>query len=199
MRRAPELLPTLLGAYASVAAVAAAITVLLGRDPWATASWVGLGGAAAHGWSLALGLLLGVATILATRVIVPRAAWGRALHAELRPAVRGVAGGPLALMALASGVAEEVFFRGLLTPLLGVVLSSLAFGLVHQTRGRARWTWAVWAGVMGLLFALVFELTGSLLGPVVAHVLINGANLRFLRDTDIERPPRPLGGLLDRA
>jgi membrane protease YdiL (CAAX protease family) len=39
---------------------------------------------------------------------------------------------------------------------------------------------------MGMLFGLVFEVTGSLLGPVIAHVLINGANLRFLRDTDVE-------------
>jgi membrane protease YdiL (CAAX protease family) len=53
---------------------------------------------------------------------------------------------------------------------------------------------------MGLLFGALFLATGSLVGPLLAHAAINIANLRFIRDTDIEAPkPRRLGGLLGRA
>jgi hypothetical protein len=133
-----------------------------------------------------MGALLGAATVLVSRMLTRRAKWARALHAALRPAVRDVDGGTIAVMALASGVGEELFFRGLLVPVVGVVVSSVAFGLLHQVRGPARWAWAAWAFAMGVLFALVFVITGSLVGAIVAHVAINGANLRFIRDVDPE-------------
>ena len=56
-----------------------------------------------------------------------------------------------------------------------------------------------WATVMGLLFGILFAATGSLVGPIVAHAIINAANLRFLRDNDPEAVPKPLGGLLRRT
>jgi membrane protease YdiL (CAAX protease family) len=46
---------------------------------------------------------------------------------------------------------------------------------------------------MGILFGLAFVITGSLVGPIVAHVAINFANLRFIRDTEpggYSRSPR---------
>ena len=61
---------------------------------------------------------------------------------------------------------EELFFRGLLATTIGLIASSLAFGLLHQMRGRVRWVWAGWATVMGLLFGALFLATGSLLGPL---------------------------------
>jgi membrane protease YdiL (CAAX protease family) len=57
----------------------------------------------------------------------------------------------------------------------------------------------LWATVMGLAFGLVFRVTGSLVGPMIAHVAINAVNLRLLRDAAPEpRRPRRLGGLLAR-
>ncbi len=189
-----------LTAYGFALALTLTVAAAFEQDVLFTPSWLGLANTSAVAWSVVMGLALGVATVLVTRIVVRRARWARVLHAELRPSVRDAPGGTLVVMALASGVGEELLFRGLLTPLVGVVLSSVAFGLVHQVRGPARWVWVAWASVMGLLFALVFRLTGSVAGPVVAHVLINGANLRFLRDTDVEPASgRALGGLLGRA
>jgi hypothetical protein len=52
---------------------------------------------------------------------------------------------------------------------------------------------------MGLLFGEIYAMTGSLVGPLVAHGAINYSNLRFLRDNDPSPPPaRSLGGLLRR-
>ncbi len=188
----------LLLAYGAIGGASAAFALALGRDPLTCAGWLGTGGAAAALVSVGLGLLLGTATVLSTRIMVRRAAWARALHAALRPAVHGAGDAGLVGVALASAIAEELLFRGLLVPVAGVVGSAVVFGALHQIRGRGRWGWMAWATVMGLLLGGLFAATGSLIGPVVAHALVNAANLRFLRDNDPDARRRPLGGLLRR-
>lgn len=140
---------------------------------------------AGHALSLALGSLLAYLTVKATPPLVRRSAWVRALHVDLRPAVRGAGTGTLVVLGIASALAEELLFRGMLLTVTGLAVSSLAFGLLHQTRGRARWVWAGWATLMGLSFGAIFLVTGSLLGAIVAHAAINVRNLRFLRDTEV--------------
>jgi membrane protease YdiL (CAAX protease family) len=188
----------LVAAYLAVGVVAAGISAALGRNPITCDGWLGLRGAASWLVSLGLGVLLGATTIAATPAMVRRWRWARALHLALRPAVHRAGDGALLSVALASAVGEELLFRGLFVPLVGVVVSSVAFGVLHQIRGRARWGWIGWATLMGLLFGSVFAMTGSLLGPLLAHAAINHSNLRFLRDNDPAPPRRPLGGLLRR-
>jgi uncharacterized protein len=148
--------------------------------------------------SLAAGLALAFATVHATRVLVRRSASVRALSQDLQPSVRDAGDGTLLVLGIASGVAEELFFRGLLVPVLGVVLPALAFGALHRLRGPSGRVWSVWAAVMGLLFGGLFVLTGSLVGPIAAHVLINVLNLRLVRDLNTAPSARALGGLLRR-
>jgi uncharacterized protein len=189
-----------LAGYAVVGGLSAAVAVALGYDPLSCEGWLHASGAASLLLSLGLGLCLGAGTVAATRAIVRRAEWARALHAALRPAVHGTHDGVLFALAIASATGEELLFRGLLVPIVGVVASSLVFGVLHQIRGRGRWGWVAWASVMGLLFAAIFRATGSLAGALVSHAAINHANLRFLRDNDPEpRPSRALGGLLNRS
>jgi uncharacterized protein len=187
-----------LAAYLAVAVVAAGVSVTLGRNPVACDAWLDAGGVAAVLVSLGVGVCVGSMTVAASRVMVRRAEWARSLHAALRPAVHGTGDGWLAAIALASATGEELLFRGLLVPMLGLVASAMVFGALHQIRGRARWGWLAWATVMGLLFGAMFLATGSLAGPIVAHAIINAANLRFLRDNDPAPRPRALGGLLRR-
>jgi membrane protease YdiL (CAAX protease family) len=185
-------------AYAAVGAVAIGASLALGRNPIACDAWIGARGAASWVLSVGLGLLLGATTIAATRIMVRRTGWARELYFALRPAVQGESGAMLLVVAVASGTGEELFFRGLLVPFVGVIASSIFFGALHQIRGRARWGWMAWATLMGLLFASVFAATGSLAGPLIAHAAINHANLRFLRDNHAAPRRRPLGGLLRR-
>jgi uncharacterized protein len=197
-RRRPALV--ILSAYAALGAGAAAVSMALGQDPVSMPGWLGIGGPAAAALvSAGAGVCVGALTVAGTRVLVRRAPWARALHEALRPAVKGAADGWLFALAAASAVGEELLFRGLLVPLLGVVLPSLAFGVLHQVRGPARWGWMAWASLMGLLFSVLYAATGSLVGPVVAHLMINGANLRYLRDVEPGALRRKkLGGLLRR-
>jgi membrane protease YdiL (CAAX protease family) len=182
-----------------VGAVACGVSFTLGRNPFTCEGWMGARGPASWLLSLGLGLLVGTLTIAVTPIFVQRWHWASALHSALQPTVRGSGDGALFAVAVASAAGEELFFRGLLVPLAGVVASSVLFGALHQIRGYARWGWMVWACVMGLLFAAIFAATGSLAGPLVAHAAINHHNLRFLRDHNPSTRTRTLGGLLRRG
>jgi len=194
----PEPALVVAAAYAAAGGLAGLISLLLGRNPVACDGWLGARGLSSVLLSVGLGLPLGSATIAITRVVVQRSRWAHALHAALRPTVSGTGDAALFAVAAASSAGEELLFRGLLVPIIGVVASSLVFGGLHQVRGRARWGWMGWATVMGLLFGTLFAATGSLAGPLVAHAAINHSNLRFLRDNDPHGRPRALGGLLRR-
>jgi len=185
--------------YGALGLVAIGAALARGQSPVGAEAWLPLGGTLGHVASIAGGIVLAAATIKATRHFVRRWGWARALLADLRPGIRHAGEGAIVVLGIASAASEELFFRGLLATTFGLIASSLAFGLLHQTRGRVRWVWAGWATVMGLLFGALFLATGSLLGPLLAHAAINIANLRFIRDTDVEAPsPRRLGGLLGR-
>jgi CAAX protease family protein len=190
--------PLALAVYGTLTVITLGVAIARGRSPIEVEGWIPITAPIGHVVSVAAGAALAVLTIRATREFVRRWGWARMLHADLRPAVKHARDATIVVLGVASGIGEELFFRGLLTEAFGIIASSLAFGVVHQLGGRVRWIWAGWATVMGVLFGTLFLATGSLLGPILAHTFINVANLRFLRDTDVEpKKPRRLGGLLD--
>ncbi len=199
-------------AYAAVAAVGFGIAALRGQPnvfmlPLDVADAYGgkpnaslrLGGSdwEAHLTSLAGGLGLAVAVIGATRWLVRTQTWAEALHEDLRPMARALGTEAIIPVALASSFGEEVLFRGALVPALGVVASSILFGALHQMRGRSRLSWVAFAVVVGMMLGFLFRATGSLIGPIVAHAVINAVNLRFLI-THAPGRRGDLGGLLRR-
>jgi hypothetical protein len=154
-----------------------------------------------HGSSCAAGVALALLVIGSTRVTVRRWGWARRLHDELRVVAVGMRTPTVVLVALLSSLGEEMLFRSLLTPLTGVWLQALGFGLLHQVRGPSRWVWVGWATLVGLALGAIYWATGSLLGAILAHALINAVNLAYLRDHAAKPPGPPPGGLLaaDRA
>jgi membrane protease YdiL (CAAX protease family) len=185
-------------AYASMAGVAIMVSELwLDRSAWAYPHpWLHLPGLVGHAYSLAIGLALGAVVVVLTRRLVERFAWAQELASALRPFARGLSGSGIVLVALLSSLGEELLFRGLLEPWLGLWAQALLFGVLHQMRGPSRWAWIGWASIIGLLFGVVFAATGSLLGPLAAHALINGFNLNYLQNHDPDVSRRGLGGLL---
>jgi uncharacterized protein len=83
-------------------------------------------------------------------------------------------------LALLSGFAEELFFRGAVQGTLGWVAAMLLFGLLHSGPGKAFRIWTLFALLAGLLFGVLMAWRGNLLGPIVGHVLVNAVNLRRL-------------------
>lgn len=188
-------------AVAYLAASASAISLALlwrGSSPFSYgAPWLVLPAVESHVCSVGLGFALGALVALSTRIFVTRFAWARNLHVELRPVARDLSALGIVAVATFSALGEELWFRGLLQPWVGLWLQALAFGMVHsQLRGPSRWAWVGWATIMGLAFGALFALTGSLAGPIVAHALINGLNLAFLKSHDPVPRRRALGGLL---
>ncbi len=86
-------------------------------------------------------------------------------------------------LALLSGLAEELFFRGAVQGAVGWIPASLLFALLHTGPGPAFRLWTLFAAVAGLLLGALMAWRGNLLGPIVAHALVNGVNLWRLADS----------------
>lgn len=185
------------GTYAVLAAVALVLIWPRGSPIEHPSPILALHDGSAHAWSLGVGLAFAALLVMASRITVQRYRWARRLHSELRPFARELTPTAILVLALLSSLGEELLFRGLLQPWLGRVLhpwaglslQAVLFGLAHQMPGPSRWIWAGWAFLVGLALGVLFELTGSLLGPLAAHALVNGVNLSFLKHHDpAERP-----------
>lgn len=174
------------GGYALLATVATALALAL-RDglPWIHPEpWCPSPPAVSLVMSAVLGLAVATVLVAMTRMAVPRFEWARRLHCELRPVARDLTAGQILLVAGLSSLGEELLFRGLLTPTIGIIGSALLFGFAHQMKGPSRWVWVGWATVVGAGLGAIFTLTGSLVGPLLAHAIVNAVNLTYLRDHD---------------
>ncbi len=131
-------------------------------------------------YPLAVGLGVGLAMVVVCRLL---ARWLPAVR-KLEEGFRGLLG-PMTLWevllaAAASGVAEEIFFRGALQPLLGLWVTSAIFALLHLGPSEAFKVWPVMAFVAGVLLGGLFEWSGSVWPSVLAHAAVNFVNLLYL-------------------
>jgi uncharacterized protein len=186
----------LLLVYGIVAVLAASVLAFLRDPPFDhPAPWVTLLAERGLVLGVVLALVFAGVVLASTAVLVARFEWARSVAHELGPFALGLTGPQLVALLGLAGLAEELVFRALLAPTLGVVVSSLLFGLVHQMGGKGRWPWVFWAFLVGLGFASIYAVSGSLLGPLLAHAIINGVNVARVRR--MQTPPRrpSLGGL----
>ncbi|HEY8152917.1 MAG TPA: CPBP family intramembrane glutamic endopeptidase [Myxococcota bacterium] len=126
------------------------------------------------------GLLAAAIVVLLSRQLTQRTRFGEQLARSLRAALGPLSLAECWLLALLSGVAEESFFRGALQPQVGLLAASLLFGAAHFVPRRELLPWTVFSIAAGLLLGWLFDATGNLIAPVVAHAVINGVNLRHL-------------------
>jgi len=131
-------------------------------------------------WHALLGLAAGGGLIAVSRLWTHYTEMGRDLALRLAEILGPLSWASLVVLALASGLCEEAFFRGALQPRVGLVIASLLFGLAHLVPTRELASWAGFALLAGLLLGALFDYSGNLLAPAIAHVLVNGVNLRWL-------------------
>ncbi|MEH1837633.1 MAG: CPBP family intramembrane glutamic endopeptidase [Nostoc sp.] len=103
---------------------------------------------------------------------------------------------PLALpdliwLGLLPGLSEELLFRGVMLPALGldhlaVIISSLCFGILHLS-GSQQWSYVIWATFVGMIFAYSALLTGNLLVPIVAHIITNWISSYFWKMSQLRQ------------
>jgi membrane protease YdiL (CAAX protease family) len=161
----------------------------------AAAVWNGLRGRelAPPGDSVPISIILGIlaaAVTVSAGLLTYRAIPAlRRLADELSPVlVDGSSRSDLVLLAVFSGIGEEVFFRGAVQPEFGIVAASLAFGVLHIGPDRRFLIWTAWAVAAGFLFGALFTFTGGVLAPIVAHTLHNGATFLIWKRA---RGPKP--------
>lgn len=137
--------------------------------------------AAKGAWSLGaavfVGLAVGLAAVGVSELLTRWTDLGEGLADVLGESLAGIGMGDAILLALASGVAEEMLFRGALQPAVGLVWASLIFGACHFLPRKELMLWSVYAVLMGLAFGWLYQWTGHLVAPIAAHVLVNGINL----------------------
>jgi membrane protease YdiL (CAAX protease family) len=178
----PSRAALIIGLYGGLAGLAVLVGVLRGHP-----DIYRVGGSAP--WKLALSPLVGVACGLAivflTRLCVHRFEWARRLHRSFRGLLGALHGGEIWILAFASSVGEELFFRGALLPWLGVWGQAVVFALLHVGPGVRYLPWTLAAFLVGLLFGGLVLGLGDLGAPIVAHFTINFLNLRYIVAVDL--------------
>jgi len=85
------------------------------------------------------------------------------------------------LVALASGLGEEIFFRGFLQSWWGLLGSSVVFALLHVGPDRRFVSWPFLAFGASLLLGGLLIYTGTIWASVIAHATVNFVNLNHIQ------------------
>jgi len=164
--------------------ITAAAVLLLWRS--ASIPGAGLGLTAPRSWPLTVGVLVAISAALvwSSLRLRPRAD-------KLREKIKDSVGALVpdsrperswwAAVSVGAGISEELVFRGFLLYYLSlylphlnsaerVLLASFSFGLAHIYQGKSG---AIGTGIVGLILAGLYLLTGSLLLPVVIHAMVD--------------------------
>jgi membrane protease YdiL (CAAX protease family) len=148
-------------------------------------------GARARWREIGLGVVFGVAAwcaVIATLVVVAlvlAALGGEGLLPKQPPAlIPWLAGRPLLVrvgLALSAGAVEEMFFRGLLQPRIGLAASTAMFALAHLSYGQP----FVLVGVtlLSVLYGLLVRWRQNLWAAMTAHALFDGIQLLIVIPT----------------
>lgn len=99
---------------------------------------------------------------------------------ELAPAFADITWSDIILLSLASGFCEEVLFRGVLQNQFGLFGASVLFGIVHCPSLKYP-HYGIWALIAGLGLGYLYQSTGSLWTPIIAHVVNNILGLFVLK------------------
>lgn len=140
---------------------------------------------------LGVGLFAGSVLILVWILARQNLPAARRLETELAEMLGHLTTSEVVGLALLSGFAEELFFRGAVQGTWGWFPATVLFALLHAGPGSTFRVWTAFAGIAGLTLAALMIWRGNLLGPVVTHALVNGINLDRLSRLSGTLPSAP--------
>jgi len=149
--------------------------------------FAGTEGIAVH-WKLLAGAGCGLGVVLVDALLERLLTTFREMSRAFARLLGAITPLEAVVYAVFSAVGEEIAFRGVLQPWLGIVPASVLFGLLHIAPDRRLWLWPLLAMAMGFAFGGLFEYTGDVLAPILAHFTIN--YFGFMR-LSRERPHGP--------
>ena len=157
-------------------------SVFLVREP---------GGLRISDWTL-LAQGFGAALLVATGVMAfshwssRRTEWGRVLSREFQEILGGLSSRQILVLSLLSAFGEEILFRGVIHPRIGLWPTAALFAGFHFPFRRRLVPWTVFAGLLGVVLGGLTEWCASLWPPIVLHFAINYFNIHDLAG----QPPR---------
>lgn len=164
--------------------VSTAVVLFIWRNGRPSSSSLGLVAPRSWGWTIAMLVVIVGALAWSSFRLRPRAA-------KIRKQLEGSLGALLpdshrerswfGAISVGAGISEELAFRGFLFYYLAtyvphlntlekLLLTSVCFGLGHIYQG---WRGAISTGILGLVFAGLYVITGSLLLPMVLHAMVD--------------------------
>ncbi len=155
-----------------------AVVLLIVAKLWLQLGSVSLLPLNPRGIAIPFGLGLGVGiTLMSSLVYRLWPAYRRSADFYLELVLKPLLWPDLIWLGLLPGLSEELVFRGVMLPSigltpLGVVISSLFFGVLHLS-GWQQWPYMVWAIIVGLILGFSALYTHNLLIPILAHVITN--------------------------
>ncbi|MDO3377495.1 CPBP family intramembrane glutamic endopeptidase [Geoalkalibacter halelectricus] len=123
----------------------------------------------------ATGVLIAALWLL-TRLELP---FLQRIHAKLaafKPLLLSLTQTERIYISLWAGISEELLFRGLLQPGLGILAASLIFGALHALT----WGYFILATLVGFFLGALFLATDNLLVPMAVHTLYDVFALNLL-------------------
>ncbi len=111
------------------------------------------------------------------------------VYQEMCPLFSRLSTFQIVFLALSSGIAEEIFFRGVMEEKLGLFTANFCFALAHFPRFYY-FPYAIWAGAIGFLMSYLKLKTGSLYAPIICHTVINLFSLTII--TRLKSPTETL-------
>ncbi len=155
-----------------------AVVLLLIARLWLQFSSISLLPLNWKGIALPLGLAIGLGVTVASSIVY-RVWPGYRQSADfyLQLVLKPLLWPDLIWLGLLPGLSEELLFRGVMLPavglnIIGLLASSLLFGVLHLSSPQ-QWPYVVWATTVGLLLGYSAMATGNLLVPIVAHIVTN--------------------------
>src|SRR5688572_27179401 len=169
-----KLIGTAIAVYATMAGVAVLWSLISGHPLF----WIGAPPAISSVlWWTILGALGGLGIVFLSRALLDRFTWAQSLSDWFAEILGPITWKDALLLALLSGFAEEMLFRGALQPTLGLIPTTIIFGLCHWPPKKELLPWTILTMVLGLCFGIATIASGHLTAAIVAHFMINVINL----------------------
>ncbi len=84
------------------------------------------------------------------------------------------------LIIILPAIIEELFFRGVLQELLGIMGTNILFAFAHMGKEKELISYGVVTFLIGIVLSILYIKTADLLVPMLAHATINALTLRRL-------------------
>jgi uncharacterized protein len=169
-----KLLGTALAVYATMAGVSVLWSLISGHPIFWIDRVPSIGSVLL--WTV-LGVVFGLIVVFASRAFLEQYEWAQSLSDWFADVLGPLTWKEALILALLSGFAEEMLFRGAIQPTLGLIPTTIVFGLCHWPPRKELRPWTALTMVLGLLFGIVTVASGHLTAAIVAHFTINFINL----------------------